>query len=98
MKPEKIQSVLIEMATLLRIGYRQDWADNYEHLGKQIAVAPQEACRNILASYGGMGALNDVVLQQNGKMLQAENEQFDGLRSLLHVLCSQYLASNPLVQ
>lgn len=98
MKPEEIQSVLSEMATLLRLGYRQDWADIYEHRGKKIAVAPQETCRKILASYCGMGSLNDVVLQKNGKMLQAENEQFDGLRSLLHALCSQYLASNPLVE
>lgn len=98
MTPEEIQSVLSEMATLLRVGYRQDWADIYEHLGKQIAVAPQAACRKILGSYGGMGSLNDVVLQKNGKMLQAENERFDSLRSLLHVLCSEYLASNPLIQ
>ncbi|WP_371868804.1 DUF6966 domain-containing protein [Pseudoduganella ginsengisoli] len=79
------------MATLLRIGERHDWTATYENLATQIAVDPQETASRILASYGGMGSLNDVVLQRNGKPLLDENEQFDALRIRLHMLCSKLL-------
>jgi hypothetical protein len=90
---KEIQSTLMEMAVLLRFGSYEDWADVYESLAQRIAASPGETSRRILASYGGMGSLNDVCLVRNGEVLQTENEQFDSLRLHLHALCLQHLTA-----
>lgn len=91
MKTTEVQAILQEMGRLLRIGSCNDWAVTYENLSRQIAITPNETARRILASYGGMGSLNDIVLQSKGVILQHENEQFDALRSRLYLLCTQLL-------
>lgn len=87
----EIQSTLTEMAELLRFGSYGDWADVYDILAQKILTSPSETSRRILASYGGMGSLNDVCLVRNGEVLRAENNQFGSLRSRLHALCLRQL-------
>jgi hypothetical protein len=91
---KEIQSTLMEMAVLLRLGSFADWSDAYEGLAQKIVASPSETSRQILASYGGMGSLNDVCLVRNGAVLQGENRQFDDLRSRLHTLCLQQLTGS----
>lgn len=90
---QEISSVLHQMAQLLLNGSWEQWADAYDKLSKKIILEPEETAREILASYGGMGSLNDVVLTKNGNPLNDENIQFDVLRSRLSVLCNRLLSS-----
>jgi len=90
---KEIQSTLTEMAGLLRSGSYEDSADVYESLAQRVFFSPDEINRRILASYGGMGSINDVCLVRNGEVLQTENMQFASLRTHLHALCLQHLAS-----
>jgi hypothetical protein len=87
MKTDEIVATLHQMAVLLRAGYSASWADAYERLASEISSAPHETSRRILASYGGMGSINDLVLVFNGEMAKTENDQFATLRSRLHALC-----------
>jgi hypothetical protein len=89
---QAVQTILLEMAALLRTGYILDWADAYERLAKSIVASPEETARKILASYGGMGSINDVVLQIDGRALPDANERFDMLRSDLRRLCLQTIS------
>lgn len=91
MKTDEIQTTLLNMARLLRIGSSLDWSSTYEDFAQKIVVNPEDTARRILASYGGMGSLNDVVLQINGEMLRNENEEFDAMRSRLYLLCTQLI-------
>lgn len=75
------------MAELLRIGEINDWAIALESLGKEMAVDPNRASAKILAMYGGMGSLNDLILYRAGQPLTKENAELDALRAKLHALC-----------
>lgn len=88
---ESIQTVLLEMVLLLRNYYDASWGDVYDRLAQSIALSPQDTARRILASYGGMGSINDVVLTSGGQPLREENRRFDMLRSRLSQLCLQSL-------
>lgn len=89
---ESIQTVLLEMASLLRNYYDASWGDVYDRLAQSIMLSPQDTARRILASYGGMGSINDVVLTSGGQPLREENLRFDTLRSRLSQLCLQSLS------
>lgn len=89
---ENVQTVLLEMASLLRAYYDTDWGKAYEKLANYIVLSPEETARRILASYGGMGSLNDVVLTSAGRPLIEENNRFDLLRSQLKRLCLNSLS------
>lgn len=89
---ENTQTVLIEMASLLRTYYDTGWGDAYEKLANCIALSPDETARRILASYGGMGSINDVVLTSAGRPLIEENRRFGLLRSQLWRLCLNSLS------
>lgn len=84
---DDVRTVLLEMASLLRKHYDARWGDVYEKLARSIMIAPEDTARTILASYGGMGSINDVVLTLDGKPLVEENRRFDTLRSRLSQLC-----------
>lgn len=45
------------------------------------------AVKKIMAMYGGLGSLNDVILYEGNKPLIAENTEFDALRTELYDLC-----------
>lgn len=88
---DEVRTVLLEMASLLREHYDVGWGEVYELLARSILVAPEDTARTILASYGGMGPINDVVLTSSGKPLLEENRRFDTLRSHLSQLCIKRL-------
>jgi len=86
---ENVERVLKKMAALLRIGARNDWADALEKFSSEIANDPSATSASILAMYGGMGSLNDIILYKNGQPLTTENDEFDSLSSELYQLCRE---------
>ena len=77
------------MAELLRLAVRDDWANALENVCGEIRNSPDATAARILALYGGMGSLNDIVLYANGQPLAAENVELDALRSELYQLCHE---------
>lgn len=84
---QNAETVLTRMAELLRLSERNDWANALEKFRREIANAPSTTAASILAMYGGMGSLNDIILYRNGKLLTAENNEFNALSSKLYQLC-----------
>lgn len=89
MNIQNIQTVLAQMAELLRIGGISDWAQVLEKFREEIANDPSATSTKILSTFGGMGSLNDLVLYKHGQPLIKENDEFDKLRSKLYDLCRE---------
>ena len=87
MNIQDIQVTLARMAELLRLGEINDWATALETMQNEIAVDPAKTSAKILAMYGGMGSLNDLILYKGGQPLAKENTELDALRARLHALC-----------
>lgn len=83
------QTTLTRMAELLRAGGIGDWAAALERLRHEVHEDPARASATILAMYGGMGSLNDLVLYRDGQPLAQENGELDALRSKLYSLCHE---------
>lgn len=86
---QDIQMTLTRMAELLRLGDLIDWATGLEKLGYEMENAPDATIGRILALYGGMGSLNDLILYKSGAPLAKENDELDALRSRLFDLCHE---------
>lgn len=84
---QKIQTVLARMAVLLRIGCLNDWAKALECFYVDIANDPIATSSSILATLGGAGSLNDIILYKDGQVLAKENTELDTLRTELYSLC-----------
>lgn len=84
-----MEIVLKRMAELLRLSSRDDWASALEKFREEIGNSPNGTVAKILAMYGGMGSLNDLILYRNGQPLIAENVELDALRSELYRLCHE---------
>jgi len=84
---KQIQFVMEKMTVILRSGALYDWAITLDKLRDEIALEPNATARTILAMYGGMGSLNDIILYRNGQPLISENNDFDLLRSQLFEFC-----------
>lgn len=84
-----IQTILSQMAELLRAGEVNSWAFALDKFAIEIADYPDVTRAKILSTFGGMGSLNDLVLYKNGQPLTAENGEFDELRSKLYSLCHE---------
>ena len=84
-----IEKTLKRMAYLFHESDLLDWANALEKLRQEIRVSPSVTVARILALYGGMGSLNDLVLYKNGRLLVAENVELDALRSELYQLCHE---------
>lgn len=87
MNIQDIQATLARMAELFRIGGINDWATALAILQNEMAVDPARTSAKILAMYGGMGSLNDLILYKDGQPLVKENGELDTLRTKLHILC-----------
>lgn len=85
-----IERVLEKIAQLLRQSMHNDWANALEKFHSEIEASESITIANILAMYGGMGSLNDLVLYKDGQPLAPENTEFDALRSQLYLLCREY--------
>lgn len=77
------------MVELFTIHGRSDLANLFDGFNKKISHDPENILSNILASYGGMGSLNDVVLYKNGQPLIKENNELDELRKFLYSFCRE---------
>ncbi|GAC1569313.1 MAG: hypothetical protein NVS3B3_23610 [Aquirhabdus sp.] len=66
-----------------------EWANALEKFSKEIRISPDATAARILAMYGGMGSLNDLILYKNGQPSALENIELDALRSELYQLCHQ---------
>lgn len=86
---QDIQITLAKMAELLRVGGINSWAQALETMRDEVGGDPARASAKILAMYGGMGSLNDLVLYKDGQPLARENSELDALRSKLYALCHE---------
>ena len=84
---QNAEIALARMAKLLRLAARDDWANALEKFCREIGNSPNATTARILAMYGGMGSLNDIILYKNGQPLAAENIELDALRLELYQLC-----------
>jgi len=84
---KKIETVLARMAELLRLGSHDDWAEALDRHRMNLTSDPVGASEKILAMYGGMGSLNDLILYADGQPLSTENSELDELRIRLYELC-----------
>lgn len=82
----EIKTTLSRMAELLQTGGHGDWGLALRNLVAQVDNDPAGACAKIVAMFGGMGSLNDLVLYQAGVPLRQENQELDDLRSKLYSL------------
>ena len=83
----QLQFVLSRLVALLRVGGNDNWAKALEDFEVQAATEPSATSARILAVFGGMGSLNDVILYRGGQPLSKENEELDRLRTELYELC-----------
>lgn len=79
----ELQKVLRRLTQLLSEDVFEGWAATLEELATSGWRTPDEGRNKILSFYGGMGSLNDVVLQKDGKPRPMENEELDRLRHRL---------------
>jgi hypothetical protein len=79
----EVQALLDAMRALeAHLNHFDDlWAGHVRRAADEVANSDAHGIERFLALFGGMGSLNDVVLQSNGKALTVENDQFDELRS-----------------
>ncbi|WP_447920684.1 DUF6966 domain-containing protein [Achromobacter aegrifaciens] len=82
--------VLIKrMVELLIVGGEDDWAAALEHGREKFDENIVDMSYNFLSMYGGSGSINDIVLYKDGKVLVAENCEFDFLRTRLYEVCKK---------
>lgn len=86
-KYESAVLVLEEMATLLDMAGIRDWAEGLRRVGSYSESEATGLYSAVLRMYGGSGSLSDIVLYHDGKLLKAENDRFDELRSKLYLIC-----------
>jgi hypothetical protein len=84
---QEIDSLLSRMTALLNLGSQGSWASALERHRANLEVEPIATAARMLAMYGGMGSLNDVILYRDGQPLAKENNEFYELRSRLYELC-----------
>jgi hypothetical protein len=84
---EQIAARLRKLIALLGGAGSPRWANALTKALHELPSDPRAAKAQIIASFGGMGSLNDVVLYRDGQPLARENDELDSLRSELYELC-----------
>lgn len=77
----RLAGTLEVMATLLKLHGDNGWAEQVERCRSSIAQSDYHGVDRLLRLYGGMGSLNDVVLQSGGIAPAEDNERFNALRT-----------------
>lgn len=77
----RLAGTLEAMTTLLKLHGDDGWAEQIERCRSSIAQSDYYGVDRLLRLYGGMGSLNDVILQSGGLAPAEDNERFDALRS-----------------
>src|SRR4051794_31538121 len=77
------QALLTAMRRLERHldAYECFWAEQVRCAADEVANSDAHGVRRFLGFFGGMGSLNDLVLQRDGRPLSIENDELDVLRS-----------------
>jgi hypothetical protein len=84
---QELELVLTRMAELLRLGSHGNWGDALEKHRSALSTDPAATVARILAMFGGMASLNDVILYEDRQPMANENRELDALRSKLYDLC-----------
>jgi hypothetical protein len=84
---QELELVLTRMAELLRLGSHGNWGDALEKHRSALSTDPAATAARILAMFGGMASLNDVILYEDRQPMANENRELDALRSKLYDLC-----------
>ena len=84
-----LQDVIAKIVELLGIANESMWQSNFIsmlRLSDQIdnEDALLKFCEGVISNFRGMGSLNDLVLQQNGKVMIAENDKLEILKDKLY--------------
>ncbi|MEG3172186.1 MAG: hypothetical protein EOO77_04240 [Oxalobacteraceae bacterium] len=77
----RLAGTLEAMVTLLKLHGDNGWAEKVERCRSSIAQSDYHGVDRLLRLYGGMGSLNDVVLQSGGIAPAEDNERFNALRT-----------------
>ena len=56
------------------------WSANIRRAADEVARSDAYGLQRFLTYFGGMGSLNDLVLQRDGVPVESENDQFERLR------------------
>ncbi|WP_413738612.1 DUF6966 domain-containing protein [Sodalis sp. RH21] len=82
----RIKTVIKEMIPMLNDSKYLNLASSLDRLYIYLDDDPEDAIYRIHSLFGGMGTLNDVVLQKDGKPLVEENSKFNELSNTLYEL------------
>ncbi len=77
---EELALTLQQMASLLRSNGNVGWAGKLDRCREIIGNSDFYGVSRLLSLYGGMGSLNDIVLERDGVMLIDKNERFAALK------------------
>ncbi|WP_414739751.1 DUF6966 domain-containing protein [Microvirgula aerodenitrificans] len=81
--------ILKKIVELLNAGAESDWAAALEKIKAEFEENPKIMSDKLLAMYGGMGSINDIILYKERRVLVAENNEFDFLRTRLYKICKE---------
>jgi hypothetical protein len=76
----RLAEVLGEMADLCE-KHANGWSERLRQWQESLLKSDAWGLHGLLQSFGGMGSLNDVVLQSVRKDMRLDNERFEALRS-----------------
>jgi hypothetical protein len=77
----RLAGTLEAMTILLKLHGDHRWAEQIERCRSSIARSDYQGVERLLHFYGGMGSLNDVILQSGGVTPAEDNERFAALRT-----------------
>lgn len=84
-----VENILKIMVELLDYGTKKDWAATIEKARVKFENSPRAMSSELLVIYGGTGSINDIVLHKEGRVLVAENDEFDLSREQLYEICKK---------
>jgi hypothetical protein len=83
----EIDLILGAMAALLADFGEASWAAALTRLQQQYQGDPAATAGAVVAAFGGMGSLNDIVLYRDANVATAATESLDNLRHRLFAMC-----------
>lgn len=92
--PDELPVLLSSMAELLTEYGELSWGSALGRLAEEYGDDPTGIAGRVLALFGGMGSLNDVVLHRNGNVAVDASETLDGLRHEVYGACRRLLDSS----
>ncbi|WP_411732819.1 DUF6966 domain-containing protein [Paeniglutamicibacter sp.] len=87
-----------EIEAFLRLHNETEWSRTFSHLGQRANEARDpESRREVLiqarALFGGMGSLNDLVIDRFGEISKSDNQELDDLRDALYEIVVRNMRS-----